>query len=110
MKLKRVTKNDPMLRLAVSIPTSCNNILLAYQDFYKSTTGDEIPMGLLVEQILREYTEEDKEFAKFLKTWKTPEKEASKSGRKAADTPPAPGLPSSGSTGGLSGGSSTSHS
>jgi len=65
MKLPKVTKNDPVTRLAVGIHESVNGDLKLYQDFYKSVTGEEIPMGMMVEEMLKRFLAEDKDFLKF---------------------------------------------
>jgi len=68
MKLQKVTKNDPIERLAVGIHQSVNNDLKKYQEFYKSVHGEEIPMGLMVEEMLKAFIAEDKNFQKFKST------------------------------------------
>lgn len=68
MKLPKVTKNDPIERLAVGIHQSTNNDLKLYQDFYKSIHGEEIPMNLMVEEMLKAFLADDKNFAKFKST------------------------------------------
>lgn len=65
MKLPKVTKNDPIERLAVGIHKSVNDDVKAYQDFYKSVHGDEIQLGMLVEEMLKRFMAEDKDFQKF---------------------------------------------
>jgi hypothetical protein len=65
MKLPKVTKTDPIERLAVGIHKSVHDDLKAYQDFYKSNTGEEIAMGMMVEEMLKRFLAEDKEFLKF---------------------------------------------
>jgi hypothetical protein len=68
MKLPKVTKNDPIERLAVGIHQSTHNDLKLYQEFYKSTHGEEIPMNLMVEEMLKGFLADDKNFAKFKAT------------------------------------------
>jgi hypothetical protein len=41
-----------------------NNDLKAYQAHYKSVHGEEIPMGLMIEEMLKGYLAEDKNFQK----------------------------------------------
>jgi hypothetical protein len=65
MKLPKVTKNDPVERLAVGIHKSVNDDLKAYQAFYKSVTAEEIQMGMMVEEMLKRFLAEDKDFQKF---------------------------------------------
>ena len=65
MKLQKVTKNDPIERLAVGIHQSVNSDLKKYQEFYKSEHGEEIPMGLMVEEMLKSFIADDKSFQKF---------------------------------------------
>lgn len=68
MKLPKVTKNDPIERLAVGIHKSVNDDLKSYQAFYKSVHGEEIQMGMLVEEVLKRFMAEDKDFVKFKST------------------------------------------
>lgn len=65
MKLKKVTQNDPVERLAVSIKKSTMSRLDAYRAYYKATYGEEIEKSHLVEEILREFMSGDKAFDKF---------------------------------------------
>lgn len=64
MKLRKVTKNDPMERLAVSVHQSTVNLLAAYQSRYKEIYGEDITTSHLVEEMLREYMMTDKDFMK----------------------------------------------
>jgi hypothetical protein len=66
MKLKKVTTNDPSKRISVSLRQSVIESLGAYQVFYRRNTSDEISFSLLVEEMVRTFMKEDKEFAKFL--------------------------------------------
>lgn len=65
MKLKKVTKNDPIERLAVSVHQSTLDLLARYQAHYKATYGEEIERSHLVEELLRDYMETDKDFMKW---------------------------------------------
>lgn len=65
MKLLKVTKTDPIERLAVGIHKSVHDDLKTYQVFYKSNTQEEIPMGMMVEEMLKRFLAEDKDFQKF---------------------------------------------
>lgn len=67
MKLGKVTKNDPMKRLALSVHESTVKDLEAYRAFYRQETRDEIPMNLLVEEMAKRFMAEDKAFQRFLK-------------------------------------------
>lgn len=64
MKLKKVTVNDPVERLAVSIKSSTMSMLEAYREHYRATYGEEIERSHLVEEILRDYMSSDKDFNK----------------------------------------------
>ena len=66
MKLKKVTQNDPVERLAVSVKRSTMSMLDAYRAHYQSTYGEEIEKSHLVEEMLREFMQTDKDFAKVL--------------------------------------------
>lgn len=68
MKLKKVTKNDPKERLAVTVFRSTMQKLERYQQHYAETYGDEIELSQLVEEILRDFMETDKDFQKALLT------------------------------------------
>jgi len=64
MKLKKVTSNDPTVRLSVSIRQSTQDLLDQYRAHYKATYGEEIKESQLVEEILREFIAGDKAFLK----------------------------------------------
>lgn len=64
MKLKKVTKNDPLERLAVSVRKSTLDMLGRYQSYYKKTYGEDIERSHLVEEILKEFMSSDKTFMK----------------------------------------------
>lgn len=64
MKLKRIVKNEPVVRLAVSIKASTMTRLEAYQEYYKSAYGEDIERSTLVEEMLRELMNSDKDFVK----------------------------------------------
>lgn len=64
MKLKKVTQNDPVERLAVSVRKSTMTRLEAYRTSYKDTYGEEIERSHLVEQMLNEFMNSDRDFAK----------------------------------------------
>lgn len=66
MRLKKVTQNDPIERMAVSIHSSTQKRLEAYRDYYLKTYGEPIERSHLVEQMLLDYLNGDKEFAKFI--------------------------------------------
>ncbi len=66
MKLKKVTQNDPVERLAVSVKRSTMTMLDAYRAHYQTTYGEEIEKSHLVEEMLREFMLSDKDFAKEL--------------------------------------------
>jgi hypothetical protein len=70
MKLAKVTSNDPVQRLAVSVRKSTNEQIDAYRDYYKSVYGDEIERSHLVEEMLRGFMSTDKEFVKYLESLK----------------------------------------
>lgn len=64
MKLKKVTQNDPVERLAVSVKRSTMTAIEAYRAHYKATYGEEIEKSELVEHILKDYMSADREFTK----------------------------------------------
>ena len=66
MRLKKVTQNDPVVRLAVSVRTSTQDLLDQYREHYKQTYGEEIERSHLVEEILRDYMASDRDFQKAL--------------------------------------------
>lgn len=68
MKLRKVTKSEPLERLSVSVHASTAEALKQYQAFYKANTGDEIPMGLMVEEMLKSFMAKDRAFQKFAGT------------------------------------------
>lgn len=71
MKLRKVTKSEPLERLSVSVHASTAEALKQYQAFYKTNTGDEIPMGLMVEEMLKSFMAKDKAFQKFAASART---------------------------------------
>lgn len=83
MKLKRVTTNDPVERVALSLHQSLTSNLAAYREFYKQTYGDEISLSQLVEEMAKSFMTEDKAFQKYMGN------ESEKAARKQRATPPA---------------------
>ena len=88
MKLKRVTTNDPVERVALSLHQSLTANLAAYREFYKQTYGDEISLSQLVEEMAKSFMAEDKAFQKFMGL------ESEKAARKQRVTPVTPEEPS----------------
>lgn len=66
MKLPKVTKSDPLERLSASVHRSTAEALRRYQSFYKQNTGDDIALGLMVEEMLKTFMSRDRAFQKFL--------------------------------------------
>lgn len=64
MKLKKLTNNEPVERLAVSVKKSTSDLVEAYREHYKATYGEEIERSQLVEYILNDYIKTDKAFMK----------------------------------------------
>ncbi len=64
MKLKKVTVNDPVERLAVSVRQSTTQMIAAYMAHYEEVYGERIEKSQLVEEIIRDYIAADKDFAK----------------------------------------------
>jgi hypothetical protein len=71
MRLKKVTSNDPIERLAVSVKRSTQLMVETYRDYYRTTYGEEIERSHLVEEILRDFMLQDKGFQKFSAPLKT---------------------------------------
>ncbi|MDR5729915.1 MAG: DUF2274 domain-containing protein [Terriglobia bacterium] len=68
MKLGRVTNVDPYEALGnMRLRRSVKAKLKAYQEFYKGTYGDEASLNELIEGIVRQFLDEDKEFRQHLK-------------------------------------------
>ncbi len=82
MKLKKVTLNDPVERLAVSVKRSTMSMLDAYRSHYQATYGEEIEKSHLVEEMLRDFMLSDKDFAKTM--GRAPAAEPKKATGKAA--------------------------
>lgn len=70
MKLGKVTKKDPMERVPLSMHSSVVKELQEYRNFYKATTGEEISMSLLIEEMTKRFMREDKSFQQHLKSQK----------------------------------------
>lgn len=66
MRLKKVTQNDPVERLTVSVKKSTQDRLEAYRAHYERTYGEPIERSHLVEQVLLDYMTGDKDFMKQL--------------------------------------------
>lgn len=66
MKLAKVTKTDPLERLSASVHRSTADALRRYQSFYKENTGDDIALGLMVEEMLKDFMARDRAFQKYL--------------------------------------------
>lgn len=79
MKLKKVTVNDPVERLAVSVRQSTTRMIADYMAHYEEVYGERIEKSQLVEEIIRDYIAADKDFAKK-------QSGASKAAAKAAKT------------------------
>ena len=71
MRLGRITTNDPMERLAVSVRHSTNVLIDAYRAAYKTKYGDEVERSQMVEEMLRRFMMDDKDFVKALEAAKT---------------------------------------
>lgn len=71
--LKRITSNDPLQRLYISLHQSTLDQLQAYRDNYQQVYGDELPQNRAIEAILTDYMANDRDFQKFLKTWTPPQ-------------------------------------
>lgn len=69
VKLSRVTNTDPIIRQSWGVHQSVVDMLRAYQDLYKDTHGDEIPMNQLVEEMCKNFMDSDKDFQKFFRNW-----------------------------------------
>lgn len=65
--LKRLTTNDPLQRMYISLRQSTVAHLQAYRDNYRQVYGDEITQNKAIEAILETFMDNDKEFQKFLK-------------------------------------------
>ena len=66
MKLQKLLKADPVERLSLSIHLSTLNQLTAYKEYYEATYGEQIPQARLVEEMLKAFMAQDKEFLKRL--------------------------------------------
>jgi hypothetical protein len=66
MKLAKVTSNEPSERIAIGMKQSAVSTLKAYQEFYKTSYGEEIALNQLVENMLVEFMKDDKEFQKVI--------------------------------------------
>ena len=68
MRLGKVTSNDPMKREALSLHQSTVDQLQAYRAHYRSVHGDEISMSQMVEEMVKRFMRDDREFQKVLTT------------------------------------------
>ena len=66
INIPKVTKNDPLKRLPISVHTSTEANLAAYRAYYTQVHGDDISLSLLVEVILNQHLTNDKSFQKQL--------------------------------------------
>lgn len=66
MKLAKVTSNEPTERIAIGMKQSAVLTLKSYQEFYKTSYGEEIALNQLVENMLLEFMKDDKEFQKVV--------------------------------------------
>jgi hypothetical protein len=64
MRLRKVTQNDPVERLAVSVKQSTVKMIEDYRAHYKATYGEEIEKSHLVEEIIRDFILSDRDYAK----------------------------------------------
>jgi len=65
--LKKVTSTDPAARIGLSLRQSTLDNLQAYRERYTELYGDEISQGMLIEEILKDYMEADREFQRWLR-------------------------------------------
>ncbi|WP_018234284.1 DUF2274 domain-containing protein [Thioalkalivibrio thiocyanodenitrificans] len=68
MKIDRITNHDPIVRQALGIHKSVVDRLKSYQAMYSSAYNDEIPLNQLVEEMVRQFMDSDREFARFEKS------------------------------------------
>lgn len=65
MKLKKVTSTDPIERTTLSLHQSTHKSLSTYQEYYKSVYGEPIQLSHLIEEIVKDFINKDKDFTKF---------------------------------------------
>lgn len=83
MKLKKLNKNDPAERLVVSVRRSTYKLLEAYKAKYEKVYGEELEKSHLVEEIILNFIQSDKEFMKEM----TPKEEKKNKKNKEEETP-----------------------
>ena len=73
MLLKKVVK-ESKVQVSCKIDESLHEDLLLYKDLYKSVYGEEVSMNVVVEELLKTVLAKDKDFQKFKKQNRTPER------------------------------------
>lgn len=64
MKLKAIAVKEPVERMTVSLKKSTVQLLEEYRAHYKAVYGNDVENSTLVEGILRDYIESDKDYQK----------------------------------------------
>lgn len=75
MKLKKIAQRERAERLSLSVKQSSYQLFAAYRKQYQHVHGEPIEISLLLETILLDYIDSDKEFQK-VKTQRLAEAEA----------------------------------
>lgn len=64
MKLKKISKKDPMVRINLSMRKSTQDLLESYRQYYLKVHGEDIEISNILEEIAKEFISTDKDFAK----------------------------------------------
>jgi hypothetical protein len=72
--IRKFTKNDPKVRLNITLPESVRMQLEEYSLYYKTAYGDECERSELIEQLMVGWFDQDKDFLKFRDAMSTAQK------------------------------------
>ncbi|MCC5610892.1 DUF2274 domain-containing protein [Nostoc sp. CHAB 5834] len=66
IKLRKLSKADTAVRLAVSVKSSTSQNIDIYKEMYEKQYGEPIERSQLVDEMLRDFMNSDKGFQKYL--------------------------------------------
>ncbi|HDR9103364.1 DUF2274 domain-containing protein [Paraburkholderia sp. A3RO-2L] len=95
MKLSRIPGHEQTVKHSFALKQSTTNLLQQYQQMYSASTGIEVSLKDVVEQMLLDFMAEDKTFQKALRAKQEAASgpAASKGGKPAAEQSNPPAAP-----------------
>lgn len=84
--LKKFTKIDPKLRISLSLPESTRLLIEEYILFYTETFKEEPEKSELVDELLKAWFDQDRDFQKFKDIMTEAQKQKARKALSAATT------------------------